>query len=250
MPSPDDSAQKSGWLLEVFVFFFSFATTWQCPNHFQIVLTFTFSQSQVQGRRICISAITWCPWTDCRNSSDSRVGGLVKGPVVFRSFSPSPSPFPPSCVLASRYQVGSSLPDYCADSCSEWIVRCKISLELLSLSSNVRLLLKWRMGLIWNTFIPSLFSILGGFFWKSSDLSSSSTTFESSSQYHAILRHVLGRPMAVASIQWFASEAESSLTHNCHTLVAPCSALYLDGWHMDQEDFLKWSPHGAQAPGK
>lgn len=50
----------------------------------------------------------------------------------------------------------------------------------------------------------------------------------------------------MASIQRLASEAESSLTHNCHTLVAPSSALYLDGGHMDQKDFLKRSPHGAK----
>lgn len=225
-------------------FFFSFATTWQCPNHFQIVLTFTFSQSQVQGRRICISAITWCPWTDCGNSSDSRVGGLV----VFRSLAPSPSPFPPSCVLASRHQV-------CPRLLRRFMFRVNrkrqnipwMTFTLLQRASFTEV----THGFNLEYFHSSTFlNIRGIFFWKSSDFSSSSTTFESSSQHHAILRHVLGRPMAVASIQWFASEAESSLTHNCHTLVAPCSALYLDGWHMDQEDFLKWSPHGAQAPGK
>lgn len=101
MPSPDDSAQKSGcWRY----FSFSLSLFFLPPrdsvqtNNFQIVLTFTSSQSQVERCHICISAIT--RHRRRRTYSENRSVS-----VVFSSLALPPSPFPPRCLFRPRHKM-------------------------------------------------------------------------------------------------------------------------------------------------
>lgn len=225
-----------------FSFFFlsSFCATWQCPNNVRIVVTFTHSVSPVQGRRICIFTVTWSPRMYCKNWSDTAV---VSSKSRFYS-----AVWPRLWILHAASLL-------CSENCGPFLAQTNVQGEVSGLKT-----LQLRFFSLLNphtSFISENFhsiTFLRCAFLKNHLISHLPVALLSPAPsimlYLDIFRGSESCRIRMASVQRLASEVGSSLSHNCHTLVAPSSALYLDGGHMDQKDFLKWSLNGAEAtPG-